>query len=118
VAGLEQGVADEGRLGLVRLGHAQGPGGQHLEAAVQQGVQFLGLAGVVRRRDELKSSFQLQRHDRLLSGTITMQLLYSPMSPFARKVRVVAHELGLADAITLEIANPYSDESVRTINPL
>jgi glutathione S-transferase len=28
-----------------------------------------------------------------------MQLLYSPASPFARKVRVVAHETGLADRI-------------------
>ena len=30
-----------------------------------------------------------------------MKLLYTPTSPFARKVRVLAHELGLADAIEL-----------------
>lgn len=47
-----------------------------------------------------------------------MRLLYSPMSPFARKVRVVAFELGLADRLTLEVAAPYTDEAVRTINPL
>ncbi|SFK13234.1 glutathione S-transferase N-terminal domain-containing protein [Caulobacter sp. UNC279MFTsu5.1] len=47
-----------------------------------------------------------------------MQLLYSPMSPFARKVRVVAFELGLADRLALTLASPYTDESVRAINPL
>lgn len=47
-----------------------------------------------------------------------MRLLYSALSPFARKVRVVAHENGLTGAITLEIANPYSEESVRSFNPL
>lgn len=47
-----------------------------------------------------------------------MQLLYSPMSPFARKVRVVAFELGLADRVELVIASPYTDESLRAINPL
>jgi glutathione S-transferase len=47
-----------------------------------------------------------------------MRLLYSALSPFARKVRVVAHESGLTATITLEIANPYSEESVRAFNPL
>jgi glutathione S-transferase len=47
-----------------------------------------------------------------------MQLLYSPMSPFARKVRVVAFELGLTDRLELVIASPYTDESLRAINPL
>jgi glutathione S-transferase len=47
-----------------------------------------------------------------------MQLLYSPMSPFARKVRVVAFELGLADRLELVVASPYTDESLRAINPL
>ena len=47
-----------------------------------------------------------------------MQLLYSPMSPFARKVRVVAFELGLADRLELVVASPYTDEGVRAINPL
>jgi glutathione S-transferase len=40
------------------------------------------------------------------------------MSPFARKVRVVAFELGLADRMELVIASPYTDESLRAINPL
>jgi glutathione S-transferase len=47
-----------------------------------------------------------------------MRLLYSALSPFARKVRVFAHESGLTGAITLEIANPYSEESTRAFNPL
>lgn len=47
-----------------------------------------------------------------------MQLLYSAMSPFARKVRVVAHELGLAERLELVPATPYTDESLRAINPL
>jgi glutathione S-transferase len=40
------------------------------------------------------------------------------MSPFARKVRVVAFELGLAEQLELVVASPYTDESVRAINPL
>lgn len=47
-----------------------------------------------------------------------MQLFYSPMSPFARKVRVVAFELGLAPRLELVVAAPYTDETVRSINPL
>lgn len=47
-----------------------------------------------------------------------MQLLYSPMSPFARKVRVVAHEAGLADRVEIAVVKPFEDESVREVNPL
>ena len=47
-----------------------------------------------------------------------MQLLYSPMSPFARKVRVVVHELGLADRLTLTLIDPWTDEALRADNPL
>ena len=47
-----------------------------------------------------------------------MQLLYSPMSPFARKVRVAAFELGLTQRLELVIASPYTDESLRATNPL
>lgn len=47
-----------------------------------------------------------------------MQLLYSSMSPFARKVRVVAFELGLAERLALVIVSPYADESLRATNPL
>lgn len=47
-----------------------------------------------------------------------MQLLYSPMSPFARKVRVVAHEAGLADRVEIAVVKPFEDEGVRAVNPL
>lgn len=47
-----------------------------------------------------------------------MRLLYSALSPFARKVRVLAFEKGLADRIGLEAAAPYQDEAVRALNPL
>lgn len=45
-----------------------------------------------------------------------MQLLYSPMSPFARKVRVAAHELGIA--LEVSTINPWTDERLRRDNPL
>jgi glutathione S-transferase len=47
-----------------------------------------------------------------------MILRYSRFSPFVRKVRVCAAELGLADAITLHECNPHEDESLRLLNPL
>ncbi|PHY19074.1 glutathione S-transferase family protein [Caulobacter sp. BP25] len=47
-----------------------------------------------------------------------MRLLYSALSPFARKVRVLALEKGLAERIGLEPAAPYQDEVVRALNPL
>ena len=47
-----------------------------------------------------------------------MQLFYSPMSPFARKVRVVAHEAGLADRVAILETRPFEDESLRAVNPL
>ena len=47
-----------------------------------------------------------------------MQLFYSPMSPFARKVRVVAHEVGLADRVVILETKPFEDESLRAVNPL
>ncbi|MDR6624807.1 glutathione S-transferase N-terminal domain-containing protein [Caulobacter segnis] len=47
-----------------------------------------------------------------------MRLLYSALSPFARKVRVLALEKGLSDRIALEPAAPYQDEAVRSLNPL
>jgi glutathione S-transferase len=47
-----------------------------------------------------------------------MQLFYSPMSPFARKVRVVAHEAGLADRVAILETKPFEDESLRAVNPL
>ena len=47
-----------------------------------------------------------------------MRLLYSPISPFARKVRIMALEKGLSDLFTLEIVAPFQDESLRAQNPL
>lgn len=47
-----------------------------------------------------------------------MRLLYSALSPFARKVRILAHEKGLTGAITLETVSPFTDESLRVLNPL
>jgi len=47
-----------------------------------------------------------------------MELWYAPTSPFARKVRVAAHELGLADRIRLVAVDPWSDPRLRALNPL
>ena len=47
-----------------------------------------------------------------------MKLYYSPASPYARKVLVMAHEIGLIDQIEVVGANPFEDESLRKTNPL
>ena len=50
-----------------------------------------------------------------------MKLLWSSRSPFVRKVVVVAHELGIADRITLERVNVTAKETnagVMRFNPL
>ncbi|MCC8960763.1 glutathione S-transferase family protein [Bradyrhizobium sp. Pear76] len=51
-----------------------------------------------------------------------MKLYYAPQSPFARKVRVAAIELGLSDRITLEYAKVVPGLANRTyadaVNPL
>lgn len=47
-----------------------------------------------------------------------MRLIYTPLSPFARKVRVLALEKGIADRFALEIVAPFQDESLRAQNPL
>jgi glutathione S-transferase len=51
-----------------------------------------------------------------------MRLMYAPQSPFARKVRAAAIELGLADRIELEYAEvlPGRENSAfaETVNPL
>ncbi|XXT17107.1 glutathione S-transferase N-terminal domain-containing protein [Sorangium sp. So ce429] len=47
-----------------------------------------------------------------------MKLFYAPTSPFARKVRVTAHELQLGDRIELVLVNPWSDAELRSLNPL
>jgi len=47
-----------------------------------------------------------------------MQLWYARTSPFARKVRVVACELGLHDRIELIEVDPWTDSRLRELNPL
>jgi glutathione S-transferase len=47
-----------------------------------------------------------------------MLLRYSVFSPFARKVRVCAEELGLGGRITLVDTNPHQDTTLRALNPL
>jgi len=47
-----------------------------------------------------------------------MELWYAPTSPFARKVRVAAHELGLAERLRLIEVDPWSDARLRDLNPL
>ena len=50
-----------------------------------------------------------------------MKLLWSPRSPFARKVTVAAHELGIADRIELErttVGDNRVDPAVSRWNPL
>lgn len=48
-----------------------------------------------------------------------MKLLYTPMSPFARKVIALAIERGISDQIALELRNPLLEaEALRHDNPL
>lgn len=51
-----------------------------------------------------------------------MKLLYAPISPFARKVRVAAAELGLEDRLSLEVTHVTPGKPNRafgnTVNPL
>jgi len=47
-----------------------------------------------------------------------MKLYYSPASPYARKVLVVASETGQRDAIEVVGASPFEDEGLRATNPL
>jgi len=47
-----------------------------------------------------------------------MELWLTPTSPFARKVRIAAAELGLSSRISLVKVDPWNDERLRTINPL
>jgi glutathione S-transferase len=47
-----------------------------------------------------------------------MKLWYAPTSPFARKVRIAAHELGLANRIGLLKVDPWTDARLRALNPL
>ncbi|WP_437815168.1 glutathione S-transferase family protein [Sorangium sp. So ce1078] len=47
-----------------------------------------------------------------------MQLWLAFTSPFARKVRIAAHELGLAGEIELVETDPWTDPRLRAVNPL
>jgi glutathione S-transferase len=47
-----------------------------------------------------------------------MQLWYAPTSPFSRKVRIAAYELGQTQRIELIEVNPWSDQRLRGLNPL
>ncbi|MFO1315828.1 MAG: glutathione S-transferase N-terminal domain-containing protein [Burkholderiales bacterium] len=47
-----------------------------------------------------------------------MRLWQSRFSPFARKVLVLAHELGIADRIVAHDTDPHTDEGLRRVNPL
>ncbi len=48
-----------------------------------------------------------------------MKLFFSPTSPYVRKVRIAAIELGLADRLELVVTNPWEDPSELTAaNPL
>lgn len=47
-----------------------------------------------------------------------MKLYYAPTSPFARKVRVVTRQLGLAERIELVMTDPWTSEELRRLNPL
>lgn len=48
-----------------------------------------------------------------------MRLLYSPLSPYARKVRVLIRERGALDLFVEEIVNPLeTGETLRRVNPL
>jgi glutathione S-transferase len=47
-----------------------------------------------------------------------MDLWYAPTSPFARKVRIAAAELGFTDRLALIRVDPWSDGRLRAINPL
>jgi glutathione S-transferase len=47
-----------------------------------------------------------------------MELWYAPASPFSRKVRVAAHEVGELAALTLVETDPWTDPRLRALNPL
>jgi glutathione S-transferase len=47
-----------------------------------------------------------------------MKIWYAPRSPFARKVRIAAFELGLTDKLTWVVTDPWIDEGLRNHNPL
>lgn len=49
---------------------------------------------------------------------VDLELWYAPTSPFTRKVRIAASELGLDDRIILTRVDPWTDAKLRSLNPL
>ena len=47
-----------------------------------------------------------------------MILFHAPRSPFARKARIVVHELALEAVVEMRVVDPWTDESLRALNPL
>src|ERR1700687_3355412 len=47
-----------------------------------------------------------------------MQLFYSPNSPYARKARIIIHELGLKSRVEDLIVSLPADAKLRAVNPL
>ena len=47
-----------------------------------------------------------------------MKLYTSPASPFARKVRIIIHELNLKEMVQEVPTNPATSEELRRVNPL
>jgi glutathione S-transferase len=47
-----------------------------------------------------------------------MKLFYSPNSPYARKARIIIHELGLSSRVEDAIVSLPADAKLRAVNPL
>lgn len=47
-----------------------------------------------------------------------LKLYHAPRSPFAVKVRILIHEVGLKHRVALVPIDPWTDEGLRAINPL
>jgi glutathione S-transferase len=47
-----------------------------------------------------------------------MRIYFAPTSPYARKVRVLAHEVGIHDRIKWLSTDPWTSEELRRANPL
>lgn len=47
-----------------------------------------------------------------------MKLFFSPTSPFVRKVRICAIELGIENQLQLTPANAFAEDGLRAVNPL
>ena len=49
---------------------------------------------------------------------MTSTLYIAPRSPFARKILVAAAEMGLQNAFRVALIDPWTDETLRRLNPL